>query len=53
VGAETTIYVLVVKEVTEWREVHAVTLSEATEKAEKLDGVVRVLEAAYDPAYIT
>jgi hypothetical protein len=52
-GAETKIHVLVVKEVTEWTTVQAVTLSEALEKANELPGVVRVLEAAYDPAYIT
>jgi hypothetical protein len=52
-GAGTEIHILVVKEVTEWTTVSAVTLSEAIEKGEQLPGVVRVLEATYDPAYIT
>lgn len=48
-GAETTIYcrVLVTKEV--WIEVQAVTLSEAMKKAEEKFGVIRCLEASYEP----
>jgi hypothetical protein len=48
-GAETTIFVRVLKSHDEWIEVQAVTLDEATEKAEKIPGVIRVMEVSYEP----
>jgi hypothetical protein len=49
VGAETTVYVRVIKSHEEWISVDAVTLDEAIEKAYALPGVVFVILATYDP----
>ena len=48
-SARTTIYVRVLKTYDEWIEVQAVTLTEAREEAEKLPGVVHVMEVSYEP----
>lgn len=48
-GAETRVYVRVLKTYDEWIEVSAVTLDEAKEIAEKLPGVARVMETSYVP----
>ena len=48
-GAETTVYVRVIKTHDEWIEVQAVTLDDAIKQAERLPGVVHVREASYIP----
>ena len=47
-GAETRVYVRVVKAYTEWVEVSAVTLSEAEEIARKLPGVIDTIDSSYE-----
>jgi hypothetical protein len=46
-GANTRIWVQVEVTKTEWREVYAVTLDAAREKAHSLPGVIDVLDAIY------
>lgn len=46
-SAETTVFVRVLKTYEAWVAVSAVTLDEAREKAERLPGVVKVLECGY------
>ena len=48
-GANTTVYVRVLVTKEDWIEVSAPHLDDAIEKAEKLPGVIRVLEASYQP----
>lgn len=48
-GAETEVFVLVLKSHEEWITVQAVTLTEAGVKAAQLPGVISVLEACYEP----
>jgi hypothetical protein len=48
-GAETRVYVRVLKAYDEWIEVSAITLDDAKEKAESLPGVIRVMETSYVP----
>lgn len=48
-GAETKVYVKVIKEVEEWITVDAVTLSQAEQEAYAEDEVIRVVAAQYDP----
>jgi hypothetical protein len=47
-GAETTVYVRVLKTHEEWIEVSAVTLTDAELKAWQEKGVTEVLETSYD-----
>jgi len=47
-GAETTIYVKVVRPVSEWVEVRAVCLDDAMADAMNLPNVIAVLDAQYD-----
>lgn len=51
-GAETTVYCKVMKTTYEWIEVSAVTLDEAIEKAEAQKGVIKCVEASYEPGGI-
>jgi hypothetical protein len=46
-GANTTVYVRVVKAYTEWVEVQAVTLADAEQKARELPGVVDTIDSSY------
>ena len=48
-GAETKVYVRVLVATEDVLEVDAVTLSEASGMAARLPGVIRVLEASYEP----
>jgi hypothetical protein len=48
-GAETTVYVLARVSHLEWRSVSALTLTEAMDKVNRMDDVVDVLEARYEP----
>jgi hypothetical protein len=48
-GANSTIYVRVLVSKEEWIEVSALHLDDAMERANKLPGVVRALEASYQP----
>ena len=51
-GAETKVYVKVVKEVTSWVEVDAVTKGEAIDKVFAMDqDIVRVIDVLYEPPY--
>jgi hypothetical protein len=50
-GAETTVYVKVVREYISWIEVDAVTLSEAKMKAIIEADVTRVIHAQYNEPY--
>ena len=47
-GADTTVYVKVTKEVEEWIEVQAVTCTEAKQIARDDIDVIRVISAQYD-----
>ncbi len=47
-SAERPVYVKVVKEVTDWIEVSAITLDDAIKKAKEMNGVVRVVDVLYD-----
>lgn len=47
-GAETTVYVKVTKEVEQWVEVQAITLDEAKSLARDDCDVIRVISAQYD-----
>lgn len=48
-GAETEVFVKVLKTHEEWISVQAVTLQDATMLASRMEGVIRVLEACYEP----
>jgi hypothetical protein len=48
-GAETTIYVKVLKHYEEWIQVSAVTRLEAEHEALRTPDVITVLEVSYDP----
>lgn len=49
-GAETEVFVRVVKAHEEWVSVSAVTLADAIVQASLMPGVIKVLEASYEPA---
>jgi hypothetical protein len=48
-GAETTVYCKVLVAEERWIEVSAITLQEAMSKAEAQPGVIRCIEASYEP----
>jgi hypothetical protein len=48
-GAETEVFVKVIKAHEEWVSVQAVTLEEAKDKARRLPLVIHVAEATYEP----
>lgn len=51
-GAETLVYVRVLKTYDEWIEVSAMGLQDAMAQVAKMPGVVGVLEASYEPGGI-
>jgi hypothetical protein len=50
-GAETTVYVKVIKEVIGWVEVSAITLEDAIKVAREREDVDRVISAQYEEPY--